>query len=124
MTNFCSFYTEEEFDKKCIAGWEPAGGKGFHLAVGAESGRIAVLDGTTLQPLVHISDSKEVVNELKYSPPGPTQMLAAGSHDLTVYLYRVDRGYARTAKCVGHSGNIKHLDWSLPVSSPIVSLLL
>lgn len=68
-------------------------GEGYHLAVSSKRGRLAILDGKTLQPLVHMYDSKESIDELKYSPRGGPGILAVGSHDLSIYLYRVARGY-------------------------------
>jgi hypothetical protein len=88
------------------------------MAVSSRRGRLAILDADTLQPLVHMHDSRESIDELKYSPRGGPGILAAGSHDLKIYLYRVARGYQLIGRCVGHSGTIQHLDWSLPVPSP------
>jgi WD40 repeat protein len=155
----------------------PPQGRGYHLAVSAKTGRVAILDADTLQPLVQLRDAKEGVTEMKYSPPGGPQTLAAASNDLKIYLYRVSRNYqligrcglgpvqscgrltsrrgskhavldasdrAHThgaqsctrvipdacmlrcvltpplsPRCVGHSGSVLHLDWTLPVASPL-----
>ncbi|GFR50670.1 hypothetical protein Agub_g12921 [Astrephomene gubernaculifera] len=93
---------------------------GFHLAVSGERGQLTVMRCDTLQPLVHRHDvaSKQAIPELKYSPHGGPRMLAAAAADLTIYLYRADRNYQLTAKCLGHSGTVTHVDWSLPVSLP------
>lgn len=93
-------------------------GEGYHLAVSSKGGRVAVLDADTLQPLVHMYDSREAIDELKYSPRGGPGILAAASHDSKIYLYRVSRGYQLIGRCSGHSGTINHLDWSLPIPSP------
>ncbi|CAD7702032.1 unnamed protein product [Ostreobium quekettii] len=111
-------FSEEEFPSRCVPGWQPRGGDGYHLALGGKSGRLAVLDASTLQPLVRLRDAAEGISELKYSPPGGPRVLAAGSNDLRVYLYGVDRGYELVCRCVGHSGTIEHIDWSLPVEGP------
>lgn len=45
-------------------------------------------------------------------------MLAAGGRDMTIYLYSAAADYQLVAKCSGHSGNLEHLDWSLPINQP------
>ena len=80
---------------------------------------MAILDAVSLQPLVRIHNCRECISELKYSPPGGPQILAVGCHDLHVYLYTVANGYHLKARCVGHSGTIEHLDWSLPIDTPV-----
>ncbi|KAK9820398.1 hypothetical protein WJX72_009942 [[Myrmecia] bisecta] len=112
-------FSGEEYPAKYIQGWDPRGGKGYHIAVGGATGRIAILDGSTLQPLVHLKDAKLAVDEMKYSPAEGPKILAAGSHDLCIYLYRVSKGYQLMGRLVGHSGAILHLNWSLPVGSPL-----
>ena len=57
---------------------------------------------------------------LRYSPargndPSRPGYLAAGSHDLFIYLYNASNNYQFVAKCSGHSGTIETLDWSLPL---------
>lgn len=66
---------------------------------------------------MQLHDSKECIGELKYTPPSGPGILAAGSNDLKIYLYDVWKGYELIARCVGHSGTIEHLDWSLPIDS-------
>lgn len=100
-------------------GWDPSGGSGLHLAIGGKKGRLAILDGESLQPLVQVHHSKECIGELKYSPPGGPQVLAVGSNDLKIYLYNVKKGYQFIARCIGHSGTVEHIDWSLPLDSPL-----
>lgn len=111
-------FSQEEYTAADLEGWQPKGGKGFHLAVSGKTGRLAILDADTLQPLVQRFDSKEAIDEVRYSPAGGPKILAAASHDLKIYLYKADRAYQLIAKCVGHSGSVEHLDWTLPVPSP------
>ena len=63
---------------------------GHHLAVGGKFGKIAILDGVTLQPLVVLKDVRSAVDDLKYCG-GPRAMLAAASHDICVDVYDVHR---------------------------------
>ncbi|GFH16043.1 uncharacterized protein HaLaN_12389 [Haematococcus lacustris] len=80
--------------------------------------KIAVLDAATLQPLKVMLEPGAQVDELKYSPAGGPAMLAAGGRDMTIYLYSAAADYQLVAKCSGHSGNLEHLDWSLPINQP------
>ncbi|KAJ9507961.1 hypothetical protein QJQ45_021288 [Haematococcus lacustris] len=110
----------------CRASKAPA----THLALGSAGGysgvkhKIAVLDAATLQPLKVMLepgaqvDAQPHVDELKYSPAGGPAMLAAGGRDMTIYLYSAAADYQLVAKCSGHSGNLEHLDWSLPINQP------
>ena len=104
-------------------GWKPMteDGKplpgGHHLAVGGKHGRVAVMDGTTLQPLAMLTNAQSAVDDLKYCG-GPRQMLAAGSHDLVIDIYDVERGYVHLSRCQGHQATVTHLDWSLPLYAP------
>uniref|UniRef100_A0A7S0T1C8 EML-like second beta-propeller domain-containing protein n=1 Tax=Mantoniella antarctica TaxID=81844 RepID=A0A7S0T1C8_9CHLO len=108
---------------KYFPGWSPTSMKnqpvsaGHHIAVGGKSGSIAVIDGVTLQPLAMLKDVQSAVDDVKFCG-GPRQMLAAGSHDLVVDVYDVDRGYVHLSRCQGHQATITHLDWSLPLYSP------
>lgn len=45
-------------------------------------------------------------------------MLAAGCDDMVIYVYSVKHDYQLLSKCVGHSGNVEHIDWTLPISLP------
>ena len=101
--------------------WRPVNRKdgteaksGHHLAVGGKFGKIAILDGVTLQPLVTLKDVGSAVDDLKYCG-GPRAMLAAASHDIVVDVYDVDRGYTHLSRCRGHMAAVTHLDWSLPM---------
>ncbi|GMH32772.1 hypothetical protein BSKO_00606 [Bryopsis sp. KO-2023] len=109
-------FSEEEFPGRC---WNPSGGQGYHMAVGSKRGRLAILDGDTLQPLIQIHDSKECISEIKYSPVKGPGILAVGSNDLKIYLYNVRKGYQFIARCIGHSGTVEHIDWSLPIEDPL-----
>eukprot|EP01025_Chloroclados_australasicus_P047988 TRINITY_DN5422_c1_g2_i1.p1 TRINITY_DN5422_c1_g2~~TRINITY_DN5422_c1_g2_i1.p1 ORF type:complete len:423 (+),score=32.36 TRINITY_DN5422_c1_g2_i1:23-1291(+) len=114
--------SEEEFSVECVDGWQPCGGGldfGHHIAIGGLHGRIMILDAETMQPLMQRKHSCEAIDELKYSPPGGPKLLAAGSHDLKIYIYKVMDAYELLSVCVGHSGTIEHLDWSLPLSAPL-----
>ncbi|KAG2428966.1 hypothetical protein HXX76_011210 [Chlamydomonas incerta] len=90
---------------------------GYHLAVSGDKGQLTVMQCDTLRPLIHhqVVPSRQYIPELKYSPRGGPKMLAAAAADLTVYLYRADRNYQLLCKCMGHSGTVQHVDWSLPV---------
>ena len=101
--------------------WRPVNRKdgtacdaGHHLAVGGKFGKIAILDGVTLQPLVKLKDVGSAVDDLKYCG-GPRAMLAAASHDICVDVYDVHRGYTHLSRCRGHMAAVTHLDWSLPM---------
>ncbi|KAG2496899.1 hypothetical protein HYH03_004906 [Edaphochlamys debaryana] len=114
----------------------PAGGgtskevvyDGYHLAVSGAQGQLTVMRTDTMQPLVHRNDvaRREEIGEMKYSPfggygdggfSGP-RMLACAAADLTVYIYRADKNYQLLSKCMGHSGTVTHIDWSLPICIP------
>lgn len=83
----------------------------YHLAVGSSKGAIKVLDeGANLRPLHDVKDSKEGIMDLRYSPNA--HFLAAATADTWVDIYNVDRGYARVARCTGHSSTVRGLDWS------------
>ncbi|CAM9731941.1 unnamed protein product [Chrysoparadoxa australica] len=51
------------------------------------------------------------INVLRFSPDG--SMLAVGSRDTHIYLYRMEEGYLqRHTTCRGHSTGVRHLDFS------------
>ncbi|KAH9628734.1 hypothetical protein HF086_003688 [Spodoptera exigua] len=57
--------------------------------------------------------TNEPIQTIQYSPDN--SMVALGSRDNFIYVYRVeDNGarYSRLGKCLGHSSYITHLDWS------------
>ncbi|KAG1659723.1 hypothetical protein FOA52_012263 [Chlamydomonas sp. UWO 241] len=99
----------------------------FHIAIGSKGGyalgdwhKIAIVDADTLQPLKILKDPCAQVAELKYSPAstGDGGMLAAGCNDMAIYVYSCKHDYQLVSKCVGHSGNVAHIDWTLPISMP------
>eukprot|EP00200_Dunaliella_tertiolecta_P007628 CAMPEP_0202381592 /NCGR_PEP_ID=MMETSP1127-20130417/37027_1 /ASSEMBLY_ACC=CAM_ASM_000462 /TAXON_ID=3047 /ORGANISM="Dunaliella tertiolecta, Strain CCMP1320" /LENGTH=1435 /DNA_ID=CAMNT_0048980603 /DNA_START=339 /DNA_END=4646 /DNA_ORIENTATION=+ len=99
--------------------------KSLHVAFGSvgpyslgERHKIAVLDVETLQPLKVIPEPVAQVQELVYSPANGPGILAAGCCDMTVYLFNAKHEYHLIAKCIGHSGNVEHIDWSYPISQP------
>ena len=108
-------------DDRYFPNWAPVNRKdgtrsnsGHHVAVGGKFGKIAILDGVTLQPLVKLKDVTSAVDDLKYCG-GPRAMLAAASHDIVVDVYDVHKGYVHLSRCRGHMASVTHLDWSLPM---------
>lgn len=96
------------------------GGRGgYHVAVGAQTGQIKILDeGQNLRPIHEMKDSKEGVADLKYSPNG--KLLAASLYDTMIDVYSVERGYQRVCRCHGHSATVRGIDWNVD-SSVIMS---
>uniref|UniRef100_A0A7S3VHN2 PLAT domain-containing protein n=1 Tax=Dunaliella tertiolecta TaxID=3047 RepID=A0A7S3VHN2_DUNTE len=85
---------------------------GAHLAVGTITGSIRVVQVEDMsQKVAEMHFSSQGIKELKYSPDGTK--LAAGSHDCDIDIFDVTRGYARLARCTGHSSYINHVDWSV-----------
>ena len=85
---------------------------GAHLAVGLDSGGLHVLDARTLERLAWRKEAASGMEDLKYSPSG--RLLAGTSHsELAVDVYDRQAGYRRVARCLGHSGAVMHLDWSV-----------
>ncbi|GMI35601.1 hypothetical protein TrCOL_g7595, partial [Triparma columacea] len=94
-------------DGKLIAvGFGGSVGKGRQKC----DGEYAVYDAETLALVHKAKDSKEWIQDLKFSPDGKT--LAVGSHDNTVYFYAVDKGWKLRSKFSKHSSFITHLDFS------------
>jgi WD40 repeat protein len=99
-----------------------------HLAVATNDGKVTIRkvenlkeysarDGAhvmvNLDHVVHtMADSKEWLEELRYSPDG--KILACGSHDNYIYLYHTNESgaYKKYATSRGHSSYIHCLDWS------------
>jgi microtubule-associated protein-like 6 len=79
-------------------------------------GTVKVLEANTLKELFSAHDAKEWISDIKFSPDG--KLLAAGSHDNSVYVYSVSGGGgARYAfklrfKYSRHNSYITHLDFS------------
>ncbi|XP_060804047.1 echinoderm microtubule-associated protein-like 2 isoform X3 [Amyelois transitella] len=94
---------------QCVS-WSADGGV---LAAGCLSGRWLVFDPHSRQLLASHQDGSEPIQTIQYSPDN--SMVAIGSRDNFIYVYRVeDNGarYTRIGKCLGHSSYITHLDWS------------
>jgi len=84
---------------------------GSRLVVGLVSGRWDLLDADTRETVCSRTDGQEAVQCAAFSPDG--QMLALGSRNNVVYLYQsAHGGFARVAKCTGHSSYVTHLDWA------------
>ncbi|GFR46990.1 hypothetical protein Agub_g8644, partial [Astrephomene gubernaculifera] len=84
---------------------------GQQLAVGTGCGGLQVLE---FHPAVRQvwwgKPFSGAVSEIKYSPCGT--FLAAGSHDQSIEVFDVSRGFTRVCRCVGHSSAVRHLDWA------------
>ncbi|XP_028161969.1 echinoderm microtubule-associated protein-like 2 isoform X3 [Ostrinia furnacalis] len=94
---------------QCCA-WSADGGV---IAVGALSGRWMVFDPHSREMLASHHDGTEPIQTIQYSPDN--RLVALGSRDNFIYVYRVDDAgarYSRVGKCLGHSSYITHLDWS------------
>ncbi|KAF0291410.1 Echinoderm microtubule-associated protein-like 6 [Amphibalanus amphitrite] len=79
------------------------------VAVGLKFGTVVILNAKDMSEEVRFADRREDISELKFSPDG--SLLAVGSHDSIVDVYRTDE-YVRTAVMQGASSYITHLDWS------------
>ncbi|XP_037293289.1 echinoderm microtubule-associated protein-like 2 isoform X5 [Manduca sexta] len=94
---------------QCCA-WSTDGGV---IAVGCLSGKWMVYDPHSRELLTQHHDGSEPIQTIQYSPDN--KMVALGSRDNFIYVYRVDDNgsrYSRLGKCLGHSSYITHLDWS------------
>ncbi|XP_037073171.1 echinoderm microtubule-associated protein-like 6 [Pollicipes pollicipes] len=80
------------------------------IAVGMKYGTVAILRSGDMSEVTRISDRKEAISDLKFSPDG--SRLAVGSHDNFVDVYETER-YRRKAELAGASSYISHLDWSM-----------
>jgi microtubule-associated protein-like 6 len=74
-------------------------------------GSFVVLDAVSLTVLHEGQDSKEWIQDMKFSPTG--KLLAVSSHDNKIYLYDVENKYClKTAPCIGHSSYVTHIDFT------------
>ncbi|GMH46698.1 hypothetical protein TrVE_jg371 [Triparma verrucosa] len=73
-------------------------------------GEVKVFDAVTLKLIWEGRDSKEWIEDLKFSPDGKT--LAVGSHDNAIYFYDVNKDYKMRARFKAHNSFITHLDFS------------
>ena len=78
-------------------------------AVGFRSGEVRIYKVANWELINTISDSKEWIEDLKFSPD--SEYLAVGSHDNNVYIYDTTK-FKHFNKCVDSSSFISHLDWS------------
>ena len=70
-----------------------------------------MLDAVSLTVLHEGQDSKEWIQDMKFSPTG--KLLAVSSHDNKIYLYDVENKYClKTAPCIGHSSYVTHIDFT------------
>ncbi|XP_022826453.1 echinoderm microtubule-associated protein-like 2 isoform X4 [Spodoptera litura] len=106
----CTVWSKDiEERAQCVA-WSSDGGV---LAVGCLTGKWRVYDPHSRDLLAEHTDGNEPIQTIQYSPDN--SMVALGSRDNFIYVYRVeDNGsrYSRLGKCLGHSSYITHLDWS------------
>ena len=104
---------------RCIE-WSPDGGvialglggrvgKGRHRKDGA----YVVLDATDFSVVHEGQDSRDWIQDIKFSADG--RLLALGSQDTKIYLYDVQtdatRSFHLRVKCERHNSNITHLDF-------------
>jgi len=83
------------------------------IVVGTVTGKWVVLHASTRAVYGVHQDGTEPVHVVKFSPDG--SFLALGSRDNAIYIYQVKdnyRKFARTGRCLGHSGQVTQLDWS------------
>ena len=87
---------------------------GFGGSVGRgrqkNDGEFAIYNANDLQQIHKAKDSKEWIQDLKFSPDGNT--LAVGSHDNNVYFYDKKKSWKLRSKFNKHSSFITHLDFS------------
>ena len=74
------------------------------------SGGFCVVDASTLEVIFEGQDSKEWIQDIKFSPDGTT--LAVCSHDCKIYLYDVKSDFAKKAVCKGHNRFVTHVDFT------------
>ncbi|GMF20140.1 unnamed protein product [Phytophthora lilii] len=87
---------------------------GLSKAAQAKTGSIVLLCYSDLTKKVFEDQpSKQAISEMKFSPSG--SVLAVGSHDHKIYLYRLDRNATKVVKAAvfdKHQSYITHLDFS------------
>ncbi|KAG1711816.1 hypothetical protein DVH05_009058 [Phytophthora capsici] len=87
---------------------------GLSKAAQAKTGGIVILCYTDLTKKVFDDrPSKQAISEMKFSPNG--SVLAVGSHDHKIYLYRLERNATKVVKAAvfdRHQSYITHLDFS------------
>ena len=82
------------------------------ICIGMEDGSIALLTTTALKGISKWQHTEQAISDIKFSPDDT--LLAAGSTDGNIYLYRSDdkRTYRRLAVCHGHTDGVTHIDFS------------
>ncbi|KAK1947175.1 Echinoderm microtubule-associated protein-like 6 [Phytophthora citrophthora] len=87
---------------------------GLSKTAQAKTGGIVILCYTALtKKLFEDRPSKQAISEMKFSPNG--SVLAVGSHDHKIYLYRLERNATKVVKAAvfdKHQSYITHLDFS------------
>ena len=99
------------FGARCVA-YAPGGGS---LAVGGMDGSVCILSSSALAEMVKVQHRTNAIADLKFSPDGCS--LAVASHaSLDIYeceQHRSNWSLKRKGVCKGHSGSVRHVDWSV-----------
>ncbi|XP_026730498.1 echinoderm microtubule-associated protein-like 2 isoform X3 [Trichoplusia ni] len=106
----CTVWSKDIDERAQSLAWAA---RGEVLAVGCLSGKWLVFDPHSRDLLAAHQDGTEPIQTIQYSPDN--KLVALGSRDNFIYVYRVDDNgarYSRLGKCLGHSSYITHLDWS------------
>ncbi|CAG9788426.1 unnamed protein product [Diatraea saccharalis] len=106
----CTVWSKDIEERAQCCAWSADGGV---LAVGTLTGAWLVFHPHSRELLAHHQDGTEPIQTIQYSPDN--NMVAIGSRDNFIYVYRVEgegARYSRVGKCLGHSSFITHLDWS------------
>ncbi|RVE43289.1 hypothetical protein evm_012048 [Chilo suppressalis] len=106
----CTVWSKDIEERAQCCAWSTDGGV---LAVGTLTGAWLVFHPHSRALLATHHDGTEPIQTIQYSPDN--NMVAIGSRDNFIYVYRVEENgsrYSRVGKCLGHSSFITHLDWS------------
>lgn len=106
----CTVWSKDIEERAQCCAWSRDGGV---LAVGCLTGKWRVYEPHSRDLLAEHQDGCEPIQTIQYSPDNA--LVALGSRDNFIYVYRVDDAgarYSRLGKCLGHSSYITHLDWS------------
>ncbi|KAI8593565.1 WD40-repeat-containing domain protein [Geranomyces variabilis] len=91
-------------------GWEP---NGKAVAVGTDDGTVHVLTSEIQGTVIVITQRRDAIHDVKFSPTG--RHLAVATHESVIDVYVVDGQegpYQRTMCCRGHSSYVVSVDWS------------